>query len=42
VKKVYKRAKRINPRAEAAIKDLECDMSFENRMLMIGSEGCRH
>lgn len=35
MKKVYKNAKRINPRAQAAIKDLERDMSFESRMLMI-------
>jgi putative transposase len=35
VKKVYKNAKRINPKAQAVIKELERDMNFESRMLMI-------
>jgi putative transposase len=35
VKKVYKNAKRINPKAQQAIEDLERNMSFESRMLMI-------
>jgi transposase-like protein len=35
VKKVYKDAKRINTKAEQTIRELERDMSFESRMLMI-------
>jgi transposase-like protein len=35
MKKVYKNAKRINPKAKQAIDELERDMSFESRMLMI-------
>jgi transposase-like protein len=35
VKKVYKNAKRINPHAQRTIEELERDMSFESRMMMI-------
>jgi transposase-like protein len=35
VKKVYKDANRINAKAEQSIRELERDMSFESRMLMI-------
>jgi putative transposase len=35
VKKVIKNAKRINPKAQQAIEELERDMNFESRMSMI-------
>jgi putative transposase len=35
VKKVYKNAKRINPKAQASIDELERDMKFESRMQLI-------